>query len=375
MRRSRPSLAFALAALTCACGSDPVRQQVTDPGAGGQGPVDTPPADSLSVEVSATKPTFVNLAAKAVVAVSDAKTSTDWDLEFVGYDVLTNGGLSGPGLGWAFGPLAISYFAFPDQPVDVPFTITDSAGGTFLRWYAYDGGTNHTLYSRYHVYGLRSGGHLYKLQILGYYGEVAGAPVSALYQVRYAEVTADGSGATQEVHDIDGTLDGATAGPDVPSGCLLLATAETPSLSPNDAAQSLGWDLCFRREGISVNGELGGPGDVAGVDVDAALTADEVLADVKTRTATNQQAHFDAVDETALNGPELEYRGDYATSAFTGKWVDLGVDPPAPNPSIAFLVAAADGKSRFLIAFNSFSDATEKTPGTVHLAIQPLTNQ
>ena len=76
---------------------------------------------------------------------------------------------------------------------DVPFLVADTAGGTFLGWYAYDGGT-HTLYSRYHVYALRSGDQLYKLQLLGYYGDVAGAPVSALYQLRYAAVNTDGSG-------------------------------------------------------------------------------------------------------------------------------------------------------------------------------------
>jgi len=367
-------LAFALAALACACGSDPVRQRPSAPsGAGGMGET-AQPSDSLSVDVSATKATYVSLGTPAVVDVSDPMTSTDWDLAFVGYDVLTNGGLSGPGGGRAFGPLSISYFAFPDQPVEVPFLISDRGGGTFLGWYAYDG-TTHTLYSRYHLYAVRSGGRLYKLQVLGYYGDVAGAPVSALYRLRYAEVTADGSGDTVEVHDIDGTLDGETAGPDVPSGCLLLATGETPALSPNDAAVSLDWDVCFRREAIGVNGEIGGPGDVAGVDLDAATAAGEVLPEVKARTADSELERFEALDYATLTDPSLQYRGDYVTSAFSGKWVDLSRDPPAPDPSAAFLVVAADGKTRFLIAFNSFDGASTKAPGTVHLAIQPLTNQ
>ena len=366
--------AFALAGLACACGSDPVRQQRAEQtGSGGTGGP-AQPSDSLSVTVSATKPTYVNLSAPAVVDVSDKATSTEWDLAFVGYDVLTNGGLSGPGGGRAFGPLGVSYFAFPDRPVDVPFLISDRAGGTFLGWYAYDG-TTHTLYSRYHVYGLRSGGHLYKLQVLGYYGDVAGAPVSALYQLRYAEVTADGSGETQVVQGVDGTLDGETAAPDVANGCLVLATGETPALSPNAAAESLAWDVCFRREAISVNGELGGPGEVAGVDLDAAASADELLPDVKARSADSELSRFDAVDYAALTDPSLEYRGDYVTSAFSGKWVDLAADPPVPEPSTAFLVVAADGKTRFLLAFNAFAGASDKSPGTVTFAVQLLTNQ
>ena len=39
------------------------------------------------------------------------------------------------------------------------------------------------------------------------------APVSALYQLRYAEVTADGSGETALLQDIDGTLGESPEGP------------------------------------------------------------------------------------------------------------------------------------------------------------------
>lgn len=355
----------AVSALIAACGSDPVK---TDPGASHEGP--PPAATELAFDVSATRPTYVNLTSGRVVEPNDPKHSTEWDLAFVGYDVLTNGGISGSGGGKAFGPLDVSYFAFPDEPVDVPFLIADAAGGVFLRWYAYDG-SNHTLYSRYHLYGLRSGAELYKLQILGYYGEVAGAPVSALFHLRYAAVTPDGSGETHEITDLDGTLDGDASDSNVASGCLVLATGETLRLTPAEAAASTAWDICFRREAISVNGELGGPGDVAGVDLDADATSDEALALVKKRTAGSTSAAFDTADEATLTAPNLVYRGDYVTSAFTGKWADLRQTPPAPVPSTAFLVVGADGQARFIVAARSFEGASSASPGTVTLAIQP----
>jgi hypothetical protein len=376
-----------IAALAVACASEPLRQEPVDGGAtpvdGGVTPVDagttpvdggtTPteePSGELAVQVSS-DPTFLELAGPSVVKVSDAQQSTAWDLSFVDYDIFTNGGLSGPGNASAFGPLSVSVFAFPDQPVDVPFLISDQAGSPFDGWYAYDENT-HTLYSRYHVYGVQSGGRLYKLQILGYYAEQQGSQVSALYQLRYAEVTADGSGKTLEISDLDATLAGGSADSDAPGACLSLATGKTTLLSPQDAADSMDWDLCFRRDTISVNGGVGGPGAVAGADLDAAESAGEMLADVEARTADTQQAAFDAVDGAALTSPDLEYRGDFVVSAFTDEWVDFSMSPPVPTPSAAFLVVAADGQSRFLVAFDAFDDANAETPGTVHLRVEPV---
>jgi hypothetical protein len=349
-----------------ACGSDPLKPQ--DPGSGGceTTAAGCPQTTTIPVEVSADQPTFVKLGVPAVVSVGDAKTSRDWDLSFQGYEVSTNGGISGPGVGAAFGPLAASYFAFPDEPVDVPFLIEDRAEGAFLRWYAYDGET-HTIYSRHHVYGLRSNDVFYKLEVLSYYGEVAGAPVSALYRVRYAEVGEDENGETRDVSGIDGTVDGGSTAPDAPSGCLTLATGERRLLRPAEASESTDWDVCFRRDAISVNGELGGPGEVTAVDL--APNTNEPVADVKGFTAENTEEAFDAVDHAVLSDPALEYRGDYRTSAFTNKWVDRSSDPPVPVMSSAWLVVGADGISRYLVGFQSFDGATAEAPGRLELYV------
>lgn len=343
------------------------------PGAGGT-PGESDAPRELAVEVSATQATYVKLSVPGVVNVTDAASSTDWDLGFEGYDVMTNGGISGPGRGAAFGPLSVSVFAFPDQPVDVPFLISDGAGGAFLDWYAYDE-TTHVLFSRYHVYGVKSGGRLYKLQILRYYVDVGGVGMSAHYQLRYAEVTATGSGETVELDDLDATLGETPSGPaastDAPGPCLSLATGETIMLSLADAESSTDWDLCFRRDAINVNGERGGPGDVAAVDLDAAATAGETLADVEARTSVDEEAAFDAVDDAALTAPDLVYRGDQLVTAFTGQWADASASPPVPTAATAFMVVGADGQSRYLVAFDAFDGANADTPGTVHLGVEP----
>jgi hypothetical protein len=356
-----------------ACGSDPVRKpaESSSPGECETTPelCEPPPneSDYVTFDVAPDRPTFVQLASRTVVAVDDPSTSGDWDLSFEGWEIRTNGGISGPGAGWAFGPLAASYFAFPDDPVSTPFEIEDRAEGAFLRWYAYDG-SNHTIYSRAHVYGVRTGDLLYKLQVLSYYGEVAGAPASARYRVRYAVVGESGSEPTQEVADIDGSSSGGDD-PAAPSGCLTLGTGTTALLTPAQASESFDWDLCFRRDAISVNGELGGPSSVTAVDL--YLDANEPLSDVKALTEADIDARFDDTDFASLTASHLEYRGDYATSAFSRKWVDRSTEPPTPVTSIAWLVVGANGASRYLVGFDSFEGATADAPGRLKLYVHP----
>jgi hypothetical protein len=342
-----------------ACGDDPKKAQ--DPG-----PFVPPPEETIAVEVSADRPTFVDLDVPAVIEVDDPSDSLEWDLAFHGYDVITNGGVSGRGAGAAFGPLPEFYFFFPDEPIEEPFLIEDKAGGAFVGWYVYDG-SDHTIHSRYHVYGVRSGERLYKVQLLGYYGEVMGAPVSALYQLRYAEVTADGVGATEELLNVDATVDGEVSDPTLANDVVSLASGEVRRLTPEQALADADWDLGFRRDAVSVNGELSGPGGVTAVDLNAG--DDRSLEEVKALDGGEELERFDGIDHAALTAEGLVYRGDGVTSAFSGKWVDFAVDPPVPRKSTGFLVVGADGESRFLIGFDAFENATAASPGTVTLFV------
>jgi hypothetical protein len=312
---------------------------------------------------------YIDLDKPEVVEVADPYMSYTWDLAIEGWELFTSSGPSGPGDGGAFGPLDLETFVAGERP-SVPFIIDDEAGGAFVRWWAYDGEV-HVIYSRFHVYGVRDAqNRLFKVQIITFYGEVQGAPVSAIYQLRWAEVTASGSGPTQTITDLDATAGGVDTPPDAPSGCLDLATGDRLMLTPQQAIESSAWHLCLRRDNISVNGELGGPGGVAGVDVDAAhMTTEETVEQVKQFTAESELPRFDATDQAALEDPALVYRGDRIVSAFGTRWYDAGKTPREPRP-VSWMVVSADGEGIFLLAFEKFEGATDTTPGRVHMRIK-----
>jgi len=322
----------------------------------------------LRVTVPESGRTYVHLDPPTVVQVSgDPKASAAWDLAFDQYDVYTNGGAStaAVGHGAAFGPMdAPSYSAA--TPPTVPLMFTDKAGGAFVKWYAYDGEA-HVLYSRYHVAGIQDGTRRWKVQVLGYYGQRDGAPVSALYKVRYAEVFADRVGDTKEEANLDGTAGGPAADPSQPSECLDLGTGVRSMLTPAAASASSAWHLCFRRDAIGGNGGLGGPRGVTSIDFDDAATAGEALAQVQARTADSEKARFDAIHWAAFEGKTL--RGDRVISAFGDAWVDRNARTPA---YAAWVAAGAGGEKKYFIGFTSFENATATSPGTVALRIKPF---
>ncbi|HEX7667255.1 MAG TPA: HmuY family protein, partial [Polyangiaceae bacterium] len=290
----------------------------------------------------------------------------DWDLAFQGFDIFTNGGVSGGGKGSAFGPLDALQF-LEDGPPDVPFMTSDQAGGAFLKWYAYDS-NGHVLYSRFHVYGVKSGSSLFKVQILTYYAVQNGAATSGLYQIRYADIT---SGQGKE-HDltIDGTAGGVSGPATAPSGCLDLASGNVTMLAPADAATSTAWDLCFRRETVSVNGEVGGPRGVGAIDLEASAVATEVLSDVEAETADGEKVVFDDADASAFTN--AQFRGDHVVSAFeSGGWLDSAQSPPEPVQK-SWVVQDAGGTKKFLVGFDAFQNPTTQSPGTVVMHIKPV---
>jgi hypothetical protein len=308
------------------------------------------------------EPTYVDLDRLAVVTADDA-----WDLRFEGAQIFTNGGVSGEGEGGAFGPLDLGDFSESSVPADIPFLFDDEEGGAFLDWYAYDS-ANHLLYSRFHVFGVRRGEQHYKIQVLGFYGEAEGAPVSALYQVRFAVLSDGEIGATQAI-EVDGSAGGIEPGPDDPSGCVNLGTGEQTLLTPAEAEASPDWDLCFRRAVISVNGAP--EAKVQAVDLMSGATAGESLADVMEKTAASELGVFDAVDSQALSGSALEWLSDGVFSAFSGEWLVAGSDPLEPALA-TWLVAGADGVAPFFVGFESLEGAAATSVGTVHLRVKKL---
>ena len=328
----------------------------------------TPAADgnSLQLSVGPDGRTFVELSTPSVLSDVEGtgRESIAWDLALQGRDVFTNGGISGPGNSSAFGPLSSPTYLSDTAP-DVPLMLKDRAGGALIDWYKYAGST-HELFSRYHVYGIQDGSRFYKLQILGYYGERLGAPVAALYRVRYAEVTAEGVGQTHDVVDIDGTAGGSKDDDKQPSGCLDLDSEQVTPLTPAEAEASAGWQLCFRREAIAVSGGLSGPRDMKATDLQAADTSDETEMQIMARTSESEQQLFDDVDYARLTDPALAYRSDGVVTAFAQRWLDPGSDPLALSDSV-WLVIGADGASKYLMEFSDLSGDPAAMPATLRL--------
>ncbi|EYF01676.1 Hypothetical protein CAP_7881 [Chondromyces apiculatus DSM 436] len=319
----------------------------------------------LVVEVPATGHAYVKLDVPEVVA--GGETSTDWDLALSGYDVFTNSGPSGAGDGGAFGPLEPEVFDTGEVP-QIPFISADELGGAFLGWYFYDGNT-HRLWSRYHVHAIKDGSRLWKVQLLGYYGEIQGAPASALYQVRYAEVLDSGIGPTVSLKDVNAYAGGAGGPVDAPSECVDLGTGTVVSKTPSESASSSDWHLCFRREMVIVNGELGGPRGVGAIDLQSAESDAETLEQLQAKTPESEIARFDAIDYADLADPALQYRGDRVVSAFSDLWLDRSGATPAPAAG-TWVVRAADGETRFIVRIDRFEGATEDTPGRVVLRVR-----
>jgi hypothetical protein len=317
----------------------------------------------LRVSVPMAGRVFAKLAPPGVVAIDgDPKGSSDWDLAFEGFDLFTNGGASGAGHAAAFGPLDAAAFDVGEAP-EVPFTTADKAGGAFDDWYAYDDAA-HALWSRYHVFGVKDGTRAWKVQVLSYYGERNGAPASALYAIRYAELTANGALATQEARGIDGTAGGAQSNPTAASECIDLGTGARAMLTEAASAASTEWHLCFRRSAVRVNGGVAGPRGVVAVDLEAG--AAETTDQIEARTPESERPRFDAV--TLASFADKTFRGDRVVSAFGGAWLDPTRSRPAPG---TWLVVDASGQQKHLVTFQAFEGSTATTPGTIVLRVKP----
>lgn len=369
LRRTLISLAFCAALIPLSGCDESVGTPPAGTGAGTGGQDALNEGTELTVDVPETGRVYIDLAKAAVVTPKDGPNSLEWSLAMSGYDVLTNSGPSGPGDGSAFGPLDSVEIQADTKPV-VPFVTPDTTGGAFLDWWKYDN-VEHVIWSRYHLYGIKDGARYWKVQVITFYGVQQGAPVSALYQIRYAEVKNGSVGPTTTLTDIDGTAGGPSPLDSTPSDCLDLDTGALIPLTPAEAIASTAWHLCFRRSIINVNGEYGGPKGVLAVDLDAAQTEGETLEAVKMKTADSELPRFDALDDLILGAPGLVYRGDHIVTAFTDLWTLPGSSPPALRDA-AWLVIGPDGTSNYVIVFNKFEGATTKTPGKVTMHIKAV---
>jgi hypothetical protein len=158
-------------------------------------PVDPPATATLTVDASAGW-VYVDLTDEpAVVAAADPAASTTWDIAFQTTAVKLNGGASGPGAVAGYcvcgnaGATAEALMAMTPASEQGDFEavtvaslpssgswIEDAAepGGVFQQspWYRYNlTGQDHQVWPTYDVYLIRAGGEVYKVQIIGYYGQ------------------------------------------------------------------------------------------------------------------------------------------------------------------------------------------------------------
>lgn len=338
------------------------------PGDADAGAAGTPGTEmsGIEIEILPDARTYVALEGPKQVGInpSSEQTSLGWDLAWQGRDIFINGGISGIGNCSAFGPLSAPTYKSDTAP-DVPILLTDRPGGAFLDWYDYVGQL-HQLFSRYHVYGLIDGERRYKVQVLSYYTDLASAAEPAMYRVRYAEVTAKGVLDPHDVTGIDATAGGNKDDDLQPSACLALDTEEVTSLTPSAASSSSDWQLCFRRDEITINGGLSGPRGMQAVDLQAAATATETDADVQARSADTEQKLFDDIDYAALTDPALEYRADSVVTAFGHRWLAPDSDPLAVDPSV-WLVIGANGASKYLVRFSDLQGDPAEGPAKLRV--------
>ncbi|HKY37393.1 MAG TPA: HmuY family protein [Polyangiaceae bacterium] len=351
-----------LLAAALGCSSERVGQDDPSGAAGGSAQSE---AGVVELSVSPDARTFVELSEPSRVELDgDGSKSLAWDLALQGRDVFSNGGISGPGNTSAFGPLAPPTFLSDTAP-EVPILLKDRAGGALLDWYDY-GGETHQLFSRYHVYGLRDGARLFKLQILSYYGEQLGAPVAALYRIRWAEVSDAAVGETQELIEIDATAGGDSTDDRQSSACVDLVSGNVTPLTPDEAALSDAWHVCFRRESVAVNGGLSGSRGVEAVDLDADLTASETEDEIQARTEDSELPRFAGADYEALTADTLSWATDGVATAFARRWLEPGTDPIELSDSV-WLVLAADGASKYLLKFESLNGNLGSDTATLSL--------
>lgn len=329
------------------------------------------PSGLLELEVGPDALTFVELATPSQLELDgDGKTSIAWDLAFQGREVFSNGGVSGPGDASVFGPLSAPAFLSNSVP-QAPLMQQDRSGSAFLGWYDYYG-DEHTLFSRYHVYGLRDGERLFKLQVLGYYADKLGAPLPGYYTIRYAEVFSDGSsGESQEITKIDATAGGTTPSASEPSACVELDSARVSMLTPEQAADSDAWHLCFRRETIAVNGGVSGIRGVESVDLQGDETIDETEDQVQARTAESELALFESIDHDALSAATVTWKEDGVATVFAQRWLEPGTDPLELSASTWYVVAA-DKVGKYLLKFETLSGDPAVEAVTLGLRVKPV---
>jgi hypothetical protein len=306
--------------------------------------------DAVTADFSS-GPVFLTVRDRATVTPGDPAASTGWDLRVDDGRFNLNGGESGPGEAWGFGPVGVGeadYESLTDHTqVTIQFQFTDEFESIMTDWYLYED-RGHTIYSRYHVYALQvDPAHIYKVQVLSYYGELNGSPQSGIIDLRWAPI--DDTGAPREV-SLDARAGGSRNSDDYPFTYFSFSTGSTVALTDEEAETSAAWDFAFKRYNVKLNGGLSGSKGVSGFDFQAGR--EETLDEVKGWTADSQLPDFEAADSAGIDGPWVEDRiGCILNTAVTLD--DQGNPIPTGN---VYVISGADGTSYYKLLVTAISD-------------------
>jgi hypothetical protein len=256
------------------------------------------------------------------VTLSDAASSTEWDLAFQRTGIRTNGGVSGPGFGGARETdepwdsiTAASTVGFVEDallPVAGPPGSGEAPGNAVLgAWFDYDGAT-HVVSPRDTVFLIRgASGDYAKMRVLAWDSGVFRVelePVTRLVDRR--TTTVDASSTTEWVR---------------------LSFRAGELVTVEDATTDLGWDVAFQRTLAATNSGTAGAGEggaarASSSDLDAITDAAEsYVVDVNVPPSRPGASAYDG-------NPVL------------GAWFDYDPVTHVVSPAdAAFLVRTADG--------------------------------
>lgn len=200
------------------------------------------------------------------VEVSDAATSTEWDLAFRRSNIKLNGGASGPGMAETV-PVSATTLSeivsipsegwmtdtvLAEDPMDGSPVVNDGIDFAFARtsaladtgWFSYDP-TTHVLTPAPLVWVVRGAdGATYALRIVDWY-DMAGT--SAVWSVEWKTLTDEGS-----------TPAGLTV--DASADWVYVSLADGVIATPADPMRSTDWDLAFSSIEVKTNSGVSGPG-------------------------------------------------------------------------------------------------------------------
>lgn len=207
------------------------------------------------------------------------KDSDKWDLKFSGWQILTNGGISGDHAG---GGIAMKADHYDDiSTVNIPgMALTDNYGSVFDNWYDADMVNSFSLSSKGFVYLVKKNDKVYKTTVISYYGEIQGSPISAIYTIKIADMNDPENIIT--IDGIDATAGGTQGTGD---GAYYSFTDGLLKITDEEAKNSVDWDMKFKRYNINLNSGVSGTGNITGFKMSStdfeSVTSDDIPDDSK----------------------------------------------------------------------------------------------